>query len=299
VPPARRRPPSSAWRVPGVRSLEGIQLHRGLLRPAEEDEPSPEPDPRGARRIALRVGSSSGRPPGPPGTWRTPRPTWCGPPGPAAERARAADPGRAIGVFREVPEDLSGRWRASSGQLETRVAPAAGTEIRDLTLDVLNFARATGQDATGAARDIWAQLLNALNVPVRRSPAGSSTPCSTHASQRTGIEVDTLTRSVIEAGPAFGEMGFGLERSIALFQLSSRQWGRARRRSSSSLNMALTRMARAGATDAQAAFAELLERHRGPRRRSSRRWRSLRTPSARGSAGRWRRTFASGPLLGG
>jgi len=80
----------------------------------------------------------------------------------------------------------------------------------------------------------------------------------TLAVQMSGVSVNNLSEYIIAAGPSFEEMGFGLERSIALFS-SFYQAGAEPRELLSSLNILLNRMAKDGATNAEEAFNMLLE----------------------------------------
>jgi TP901 family phage tail tape measure protein len=156
-------------------------------------------------------------------------------------------------IFRGVPQDIV-TVSTVLGELTTRI-DGTREEIRDLTRETLDFARVTGTEASTAARNLG-QLINALGVPV--SETSELLDQLTFAAQSTGINVGDLTRAIIEAGPAFEEMGFGVERSIALFA----QFERVGARPSEvigSLNIALTRLAQSGAQDAEAAFGDLLE----------------------------------------
>jgi TP901 family phage tail tape measure protein len=156
-------------------------------------------------------------------------------------------------IFRGVPQDIV-TVSTVLGELTTRI-DGTREEIRELTRETLDFARVTGTEASTAARNLG-QLINALGVPV--SETGELLDQLTFAAQSTGINVGDLTRAIIEAGPAFEELGFGVERSIALFA----QFERVGARPSEvigSLNIALTRLAQSGAQDAEAAFGELLE----------------------------------------
>src|SRR5690625_1134538 len=146
------------------------------------------------------------------------------------------------------------------------VAQVVGTLNRDLgvtgpLLDklskhTLDYARAN-RTAAGPAVATATRLLNALEVEAAELPAVLDK--ITLASQRSGIEVNELANLVIEAGPAFEEMGFGLDRAIGLFARFHKE-GANPREVLSSLNIVLTQLADEGFTDAEAAFRELLQR---------------------------------------
>ncbi len=159
-------------------------------------------------------------------------------------------------VFRETPAAI-GEVAAVMGELATRTG-AAGQPLRDLTRDVLQFSRIAKEDAVSGARDLG-QLINALGLSA--ADARPLLDRLTFASQATGIGVSTMTRSVIEAGPAFQALGFDLDRSLALFAQFERVGARPAE-VLATLNRVLVNMAREGATDAQAAFGQLIDRIR-------------------------------------
>jgi len=139
------------------------------------------------------------------------------------------------------------------GELNTRLGSTGG-ELQDLTKLTLNFAKVTDQDA-GAAASLLGKLINALGMEA--SDAESLMDKLTFASQQSGIAVGTLGQLILDAGPSFEELGFGLDRSIALFA-SFEAAGANPREVVSSLNLVLNQMARDGATNAEEAFNLLI-----------------------------------------
>jgi phage-related minor tail protein len=80
----------------------------------------------------------------------------------------------------------------------------------------------------------------------------------TFASQQSGISAIELAEGITTAGTAFIELGFPLDKSIALFS----QFEKVGARPAdviSTLNVAMTRLARDGATNAEEAFATLIQ----------------------------------------
>lgn len=140
------------------------------------------------------------------------------------------------------------------GELNTRLG-ATGDELQDLTLLTLNFAKVTDQDAVPAAA-MLGKLMNALELDI--SETESLMDKLTFASQQSGISVATLGQLILDAGPSFEELGFNLDRSIALFSSFERA-GANPREVVSSLNLVLNKMAKDGATNAEEAFNMLIE----------------------------------------
>lgn len=133
---------------------------------------------------------------------------------------------------------------------------ATGKELEKLTTLTLDYAKVNRVDAATSA-DVLGRLMNALEVDISQLPGVMDK--LTKASQMSGIEVNQLAGYVIEAGPAFEEMGFGLDKSIALFSQFYRA-GANPRETLSSLNKVLNTMAKEGATNAEEAFKLLLEK---------------------------------------
>jgi TP901 family phage tail tape measure protein len=157
-------------------------------------------------------------------------------------------------VARTVPNSLGDVGQAIA-DVNTRTG-LMGTALETTTRRVLDFARVNSVEAAGATRTL-SQLMNALELDVETLPAVMDK--LTFAAQRSGIGALDLAAGITEAGMAFVEMGFDLDKSIALFS----QFEAVGARPAdviSSLNIALTRLAREGHTDAQAAFSELLTR---------------------------------------
>lgn len=133
---------------------------------------------------------------------------------------------------------------------------ATGKELERLTTRTLDYAKVNRVDAATSA-DVLGRLMNALEVDISQLPGVMDK--LTKASQMSGIEVNQLAGYVIEAGPAFEELGFGLDKSIALFSQFYKA-GANPRETLSSLNKVLNTMAKEGATNAEEAFKLLLEK---------------------------------------
>lgn len=132
---------------------------------------------------------------------------------------------------------------------------ATGEELEKLTNQTLDYAKVNKTEASTSAKTLG-RLMNALEVDVRAMPGVMDK--LTKAAQMSGIGVNELTEYVIDAGPAFEEMGFDLDRSIALFS-SFHKVGANPKEVLSSLNIVLNRMAKDGAKNAESAFNKLLD----------------------------------------
>jgi TP901 family phage tail tape measure protein len=146
---------------------------------------------------------------------------------------------------------------AALGDVNTRTG-ATGSALEDLTRKMLRFARVNNEDVATSTRNVGT-LMNALELEAKDLPLILDQ--ITLAAQRTGIGANDLARGLIDAGLNFQQLGFSTERAIALFA----QFELVGARPADvigSLNVALTSLARAGFTDANQAFEELLRQIR-------------------------------------
>lgn len=159
--------------------------------------------------------------------------------------------------FRTVYETVSDSAEDVSSVLSALnvSTEATGQELENLTRLTLDYAKVNKTDASESAKTLG-RLMNGLEVDVSAMPDVMDK--LTKAAQLSGIEVNQLSEYIIDAGPAFEEMGFDLDRSIALFA-SFEKAGANPREVLSSLNIVMTRMAREGATDAEEAFRMLMD----------------------------------------
>lgn len=155
-------------------------------------------------------------------------------------------------VFRTVPEGAE-VVAAAIADINTRLG-LTGPELQRITRLSLDYARVNNEDVADSTRTLG-RLVNALGVEYQDIPL--LLDMITKASQDTGISANQLAKYVTEAGPAFDEMGFGLERSIALFAQFEAAGARPEELIGS-LNIVLTRMAKNGAKNAEEAFRMLL-----------------------------------------
>ncbi|MCL2080231.1 MAG: phage tail tape measure protein [Oscillospiraceae bacterium] len=156
-------------------------------------------------------------------------------------------------IYTSLPyslEEISG----TMGILSTMTG-LTGKELESLTEKTLNYARVNDESAEAAAT-----ALGRLMNDTKQNAAEMSVTMDmlTKASQMTGIGVNALSEHIIATGPAFVEMGFSIEKSIALFS-SFYKSGAEPRELISSLNIVLNRMAKDGATNAEEAFNTLLQ----------------------------------------
>jgi TP901 family phage tail tape measure protein len=157
-------------------------------------------------------------------------------------------------VARSVPQDV-GTVAGVIADLNTRL-DLTGPALQQASREFLDFARVNKVDVAGAVRDVT-RLMNALGIEA--DDASLLMDKLTKAGQLSGIGVDRLTQLVTEAGPAFEELGFDLDRSIALFAQMEKVGARPEELLSS-MNLALNTLAREGFTNAEDAFAEYMRR---------------------------------------
>lgn len=155
-------------------------------------------------------------------------------------------------VFKEGPESAT---EVATALSNLNVATGAvGKELEGFTATALAYARIADADVGETTKNLG-RLMNALEVDVSEMPLVMDK--LTKSAQMSGINVNDLTNYIIEAGPAFEEMGFDLDRSIALFSKFEKE-GANPREVLSSLNIVMNRMAEDGATNAEEAFNSLL-----------------------------------------
>jgi hypothetical protein len=157
-------------------------------------------------------------------------------------------------VGRRVPEDIN-QVAIAASELNTRMG-LTGEELEKTTKSVLGFARVSNLDVAPTVQ-LLGRLFNSLDLDVADTERVMDK--LVFAAQNTGIGVDRLIQNIVEAGPAFETLGFGLDRSIALFA-QFEKFGARPEEVISSLNLALNKLAREGFTDAQSAFEEYIKR---------------------------------------
>lgn len=141
-------------------------------------------------------------------------------------------------VYRQVPEDIS-QVATVIGDLNTRIG-ISGDALEAVSKQVLDFARITGEDA-GRSSEVLGKLLNALELDAE--DASLVLDKLALASQLSGISATKLAQNILDAGPAFEELGFDLDRSIALFA-SFEKAGARPEEVIGSLNLAINRLAK-------------------------------------------------------
>lgn len=157
-------------------------------------------------------------------------------------------------VFRNVPQDVD---EVASVLAELRVRLGiTGNELQDTSKTVLDFSRITGIDATEAAQRT-AQMLNLLGLEA--GDAETLLNKLTKASQTSGIDIRKLSGWILDAGTNFGEIGFDLDRTIALFG-QFEQAGADPIQVLSSMRMTLNNIADDGFNNAEEGFNSYIER---------------------------------------
>jgi TP901 family phage tail tape measure protein len=141
-------------------------------------------------------------------------------------------------VLRRVPEDAK-TVGSAMGDLNTRLG-VTGDELETVTKQALEFARVNNADV-GESVAVLGKLLNAMEMDA--SDAESVMDKLTFAAQKTGISATRLGQNILDAGPAFEELGFGMDKSIALFA-SFEAAGARPEEVIGSLNLAINRMAK-------------------------------------------------------
>jgi TP901 family phage tail tape measure protein len=160
----------------------------------------------------------------------------------------------ARNVFAQVPQSID-QVATAIWQINTRLW-LTGVELEETTKRFLDFSRINNIDITTAIRTA-SQLINWLWLEANE--ANLLLDKLTKASQDYWIRVDTLAQSITDAWPAFEELGFGVNRSIALFSEFERIGARPTE-VISSLWIALNKLAREWFTNAEEAFDEYLNR---------------------------------------
>lgn len=157
-------------------------------------------------------------------------------------------------VWGTVPEGAA-EVASALADVNTRTG-LVGAGLEDATRRMLAYARVNKEDVATSTKTV-SVLMNALELDVSELP--SLLDKLTFASQRSGIGANALAEAVIGGGMAFVELGFGLDESIALFSQFEKV-GAKPTDVIGSLNIAITKLAREGFTDAEGAFTELLQR---------------------------------------
>lgn len=155
-------------------------------------------------------------------------------------------------VARQVPQSF-GDVATAIGDINTRLG-LTGDKLEETSRLLLDYARINNVDVAQATTNVG-RLFNALQIDIDKLPGVLDK--LTLAGQKTGISVDTLGKLIVDAGPAFEEMGFDLDRSIALFSQFEAA-GANPQQVVSSLGRVLNNFARQGVTDANEAMDQLL-----------------------------------------
>lgn len=178
---------------------------------------------------------------------------------------------RATGATGQALNDLNASFKKLYGtvaQESAVVAKAvadvstrlglAGEQLEGVTKTMLDLARVTGESVEGITQSV-SKVFRAFDVPAQEQIAFMDKLLV--ASQHSGLAVTDLANHLTNAGLAFVELGYGLDKSIALFSEFERV-GVNPQAILSALNIVVTRLAKEGFTDANEAFSELIRRIR-------------------------------------
>ncbi len=165
---------------------------------------------------------------------------------------------RLKGSFEEIAKSVPQDMQASAQATATwyRQLGKADEVLEAIVQQSMDFARANKEDVGPTTQNL-VRLMNALEMEVSEMPGVMDK--LTRAAQLSGLGVNELIGYIIDAGPAFEEMGFNFDRSIGLFA-EFHQAGANPREVLSSLNLVLNQMAKDGAKNAEEAFNVLLAR---------------------------------------
>ncbi len=165
---------------------------------------------------------------------------------------------RLKGSFEEIAKSVPQDMQASAQATATwyRQLGKADEVLEAIVQQSMDFARANKEDVGPTTQNL-VRLMNALEMEVSEMPGVMDK--LTRAAQLSGLGVNELIGYIIDAGPAFEEMGFNFDRSIGLFA-EFHQAGANPREVLSSLNIVLNKMAQDGAKNAEEAFNMLLSR---------------------------------------
>lgn len=166
-------------------------------------------------------------------------------------------------VWATVPESASDVEKAISGI--NSILRITGPELQGLTKQFLDFAEVNRVDVGESVKTVIQMLKATDEITDQMSTAevaekvAKSMDMLTFAAQKSGASVTELAAGVVGGGVAFQEMGFSLDRSLALFA-QFRQVGANITDVTSSLGMAMSQLADQGVVDAEKAFNTLLDR---------------------------------------
>lgn len=156
-------------------------------------------------------------------------------------------------VFKTVPDSVDNVSKVLGALYKG--TDLTGKALEEATSFTLDYARVNDTEATQSV-ELLTRMMKGLDLQVTEMP--HLMDMMTKAAQESGIEVDSLTQYVIDAGPAFEEMGFGVEESIALFsQLHGA--GAEPTEMLSSLNIMMGKWAGEGVTDFKEAYNDLIK----------------------------------------
>lgn len=162
----------------------------------------------------------------------------------ASFKAVASGATQSMGDVADVMTGLTQRLGITGKELEVAsdgiltFARVNNVEASESVVALGRFLQATGSDASDLNT-----YLDQLTV----------------ASQKSGVNVNTLAQYVVDAGPAFDNLGFSITESIALFA-QFEKFGARPEEVIASIGRALNTLAKEGFTNAQDAFEEYIKR---------------------------------------
>jgi|GEM_PF-5976131 len=129
-----------------------------------------------------------------------------------------------------------------------------GQQLDNLSKNFLDFSRITGSNVKQSIQDV-SQMMNNWNISTDKT--SRVLDALTTVSQKTGIGVDSLTKTAQQFGEQFRSMGFDFTHTIALLGNFQMEGGNTEKMVTA-LNLAMTNFAKHGIKDPAAAFSELI-----------------------------------------
>lgn len=185
----------------------------------------------------------------------------------AFDRIRVATgaTGQQLAAYQQVAKNVGGTVPNSLNEVSQAVAGLAqrtgltGKPLEDLSRQVLTLSRITGTDLNEAIRQS-SRVFGDWGIKAQQQ--GAALDLLFRASQQTGIGVQQLEESMVRSGAPLRQLGFSFGEAAALVGKFEKE-GVNSQLVLGSLRIELSRLAKAGITDAHQAFLQIIESIKG------------------------------------